>query len=155
MDGNAFDPLTLGPGDIVEYPSAERNIHKGELTVMGVDHSRPQSLSSIHVKNKDGFDFYIGHGSVRTIRRAGETAPIEDPKSDKRGPTTTNFYVESTVREFFETKEELEHYIKEHFDVPFDDKLGLLKGGEVRHYDEAEDSEVIMSLKEVTKEIEQ
>lgn len=69
----------------------------------------------------------------------------EDVKTE-RG----RYYIETTHRDYFETPEQREHYIKEHMeDVPFDDRVALLRDGEIDRYDEEDDVQLSMSLKEV------
>lgn len=59
------------------------------------------------------------------------------------------FYIEITTRIYFDSAEEREHHLKDHVDVPFDDKTTLLNGGEVEIYDEDEEISINVNLKEV------
>lgn len=59
------------------------------------------------------------------------------------------FYIQTTVRDYFDTAEEREHYIKEHMEAPFDTKAELLAKGETEQYDEDEQVLIRVETKEV------
>lgn len=59
------------------------------------------------------------------------------------------FYIQTTIRDYFDTAEERDHYIKEHMEVPFEDKATLVGGGTVDHYDADEEVQMVIEVKEV------
>ena len=66
--------------------------------------------------------------------------------SEEKKKKFGKFYIQTTINIYFETNEEREHYIKDHIELPFDDRLDLLNNKPVEFSD---DEEMIMSTVEV------
>jgi hypothetical protein len=62
---------------------------------------------------------------------------------------TGDFYIQLTTREYFETVEERDHYVKEHFEISFDDKVALLGEGVVEHFNDDKNILATIELKKV------
>jgi len=60
------------------------------------------------------------------------------------------YFIEMRHREFFDSAEDREHYLKTHSPIPYDDITGLLKNGSVTHAEKDDDGgeqEIVISLK--------
>jgi len=59
------------------------------------------------------------------------------------------FYIEAVQREYFDTAEEREHYIKDQAPISFDAKSALVGVGAFEDYDEESQVHITVTLKEV------
>lgn len=91
-----------------------------------------QNVAPKTVDNDPGL--YIGGATTVTEleqnRIENHTQPLDPVKNFGK------FFVETTVREYFDSHEQLDHYVKEHLELGFDAKTELIQTQEWSQYDD-------------------
>lgn len=133
--------------DIVIFPEAlDAKKHTGYLTVLEVKRN-PNAFNGVHVKQLKGkeFDFFVPMNALRLIKKGEKsmcdtTNKVETENGANVNPRAGKHYVEIKLREYFDTAEELDHYVKEHLPVSFETRTAVVKDGSYSHYNEEEES---------------
>lgn len=84
--------------------------------------------------------------ATEAAAKEAEIAKAEANKKVEAKPDHGRFYLDLGVREFFSTKEELEHYIKEHAPISFEMKSDLLTKGEGEKYTTDDDGDPVLMM---------